>query len=138
MKKKKRLKIVFIVLIVIVALIVGGGFFMMRGMKKIADDALAKQVNVDIDMSQVKDGTYKGDSDGGMVKVKVEVTVKDHKITKIDLLEHENMKGKPAEAMIPEMVIKNTDKVDGVSGATLSSKTIKNAVNVALQQSLEQ
>ena len=97
---------------------------------------MSKQHNVEIDMAQVKDGTYEGESDGGMVKVKVSVEVKDHKIAAINLIEHKNGKGKPAEAIIPEMIKKNTDNVDAVSGATGSSRTIRNAVNVALQKGL--
>lgn len=112
-------------------------FVMFQGMMKKSEEALNKQVNVAIDMNQVKDGTYKASSDGGMVKVEVEVTVKDHQITNINLLKHENGKGKPAEAMLDEMVAQNTDDVDCVTGATGSSKTIRNAVNKALQQGLE-
>ena len=40
--------------------------------------------------------------------------------------------------MIDEMVKNNTDDVDIVSGATTSSKTIRDAVNVALQCGLEE
>ena len=55
-------------------------------------------------MNQVKDGTYIAESDGGMVKVKVEVTVIDHQIQDIKLIEHRNGKGKPAEAMLEVMI----------------------------------
>ena len=105
-------------------------------MKKKVEEAMKNQVNVDIDMSKVEDGTYEGNSDGGMVKVEVKVEVKDHKITSIELVKHQNGKGKPAESMIDDMVKENTYDVDCVSGATTSSKTIKNAVNNALQKGL--
>lgn len=98
---------------------------------------LDKQVNTEIDMEQVADGTYTGSSDGGLVKVEVEVEVKDHKIVNINLLKHECGTGKPAESMLEEMVKKNTDDVDYVSGATASSRTIRNAVNQALQSGVE-
>lgn len=100
-------------------------------------DAVEKQVNVEIDMNLVADGIYTGSSDGGLVQVEVEVEVKDHAIQNITLVKHANGKGKPAEAMLDEMVKENTDNVDEVSGATVSSKTIRNAVNNALQQGLE-
>lgn len=99
--------------------------------------ALKQQVNEPIDMAQVADGTYRGESDGGLVKVEVEVEVKDHEIVNINLLKHECGKGKPAESILEEMVKRNTDDVDGVSGATASSKTIRNAVNQALQSGME-
>lgn len=135
---KKALKIVLIVVAVFVILV--GILFatMMNKMSKITKEKLNEQVNVEIDMNQVADGIYKGSSDGGMVKVEVEVEVKDHQIVNINLLKHECGTGKPAESMIDEMVKNNTDDVDIVSGATTSSKTIRNAVNVALQCGLEE
>ncbi len=129
---KKAIKIVGSIVAAIVILF--GVFILIMNQK--AKEAMSKQHNVEIDMAQVKDGTYEGESDGGMVKVKVSVEVKDHKIAAINLIEHKNGKGKPAEAIIPEMIKKNTDNVDAVSGATGSSRTIRNAVNVALQKGL--
>lgn len=129
---KKAIKIVGSIVAVVVILF---GVFMLI-MNQKAKEAMSKQHNVEIDMAQVKDGTYEGESDGGMIKVKVSVEVKNHKITAINLIEHKNGKGKPAEAIIPEMIKKNTDNVDAVSGATGSSKTIRNAVNVALQKGI--
>lgn len=129
---KKVVKIVLSIIVVISLVVIIG----LSAMKKKADEAMKNQINVEIDMSKVEDGTYEGTSDGGMVKVEVKVEVKDHKITNIELVKHENGKGKPAESIIDDMVKENTYDVDCVSGATLSSKTIKNAVNKALQKGL--
>ncbi len=74
----------------------------------------------------------RGEEETFLVKVSVEVTVKNHRITDICLLRHENGKGYIAESMIPEMLEKNTSEVDTVSGATMSSKTIKAALRNAL------
>ncbi len=70
------------------------------------------------------------------MKVTVLVTVKNHKISEIEILRHENGMGKPAESIVGTMIEKNTYDVDIVSGATISSKVIKNAVFNALQQGL--
>lgn len=129
-------KIVRTVLIIVAAVVVFMG--VMIGVKVTQTGrALKQQVNEPIDMAQVADGTYRGESDGGLVKVEVEVEVKDHEIVNINLLKHECGKGKPAESILEEMVKRNTDDVDGVSGATASSKTIRNAVNQALQSGME-
>lgn len=88
------------------------------------------------DVSEVEDGTYEGIEETDLVKVAVVVTVKDHQITDIQLVRHENGKGTPAEAMIPEMIRQNTSEVDAVTGATMSSKTIKAAVRNALIQGI--
>ena len=81
---------------------------------------------------QVADGTYEGAAETPLVKVTVEVTVQAHKLKDIQLLRHENGQGAPAEAMIPDMLSRNTSEVDTVSGATLSSKAIRAAVRDAL------
>ncbi|MGN0773960.1 MAG: FMN-binding protein [Candidatus Ventricola sp.] len=80
----------------------------------------------------VADGTYAGTAETPLVKVTVEVSVQDHILREIRLLRHENGQGAPAEAMLPEMLSRNTSEVDSVSGATLSSKAIRAAVRDAL------
>lgn len=130
---KKVFKTLGIAFLCIVAVF---GIFVFNMFRK-AGSALAKQQNAVIDMNKVEDGTYKGSSDGGLVKVEVEVVVKDHAIKTINLLKHDNGKGKPAEATLHTMVEKNTDDVDVVTGATASSQTIRNAVNVALQKGIK-
>ena len=50
----------------------------------------------------------------------------------IELLEHENGRGTPAEAILSQMVQKQTTAVDAVSGATCSSKVIRKAVENAI------
>lgn len=90
-----------------------------------------------VDVATVKDGTYTGEASAGIVSAKVEVTVKDGVMTDIKIVKHKNGKGKPAEATIDVMVAENTSEVDGVSGATCSSKSIRAAVNNALAQGAE-
>jgi uncharacterized protein with FMN-binding domain len=137
MERQIKMKIVKGILIFMAAIVLlaAGGIVLMG---KQTQDALSRQVNADISMSQVEDGTYFGSSDGGLVKVEVNVIVKDHKITDIQLIKHDNGMGKPAEAILDDMIAQNIDDVDLVSGATVSSKTIRNAVNAALQQGLAQ
>lgn len=134
---KKKVKIIPIVIAAILVFIVVFAAVVFGAMGRKSKEALDKQVNVKIDMEQVADGTYKGSSDGGMVKAEVEVEVKDYRIVRINLIKHECGKGKPAESILDEMMEKNTDEVEAVSGATVSSKTLRNAVNQALQSGLE-
>lgn len=83
-------------------------------------------------LDHVADGTYEGTAETPLVKVTVAVTVENHTLKDIQLLRHENGKGTPAEAMLPEMLRQNTSEVDTVSGATMSSKAIRAAVRDAL------
>lgn len=89
-------------------------------------------------LSEAADGTYEGNAETPLVKVRVEVTVENHALKEIRLLCHENGKGAPAEAMLPEMIFQNTSEVNGVSGATMSSKAIRAAVRDALAKAASQ
>jgi uncharacterized protein with FMN-binding domain len=86
----------------------------------------------DIDLSNVSDGSYEGAYDAGLIKVKVLVDVMDHKITNIDLVQHDNGKGAPGEAVIPEVIESQSLEVDAVSGATNSSKVILKSIELAI------
>ena len=87
----------------------------------------------DIDLSNVPDGTYEGSYDADLIQVKVAVEVKDHSITNIELLQHENGKGGPGEAVIPEVIETQSLEVDTVSGATNSSKVILKSIEIAIE-----
>lgn len=80
----------------------------------------------------VADGSYTGECDVQFIYAKVRVTVKDHRITDIQLLEHRNGRGAAAESILKKMVNAQKIDVDVVAGATNSSKVIKKAVDNAL------
>ena len=85
-----------------------------------------------VEVSDVKDGVYQGSAETTLVKVEVEVTVKEHKIMDIKILKHDNGMGGKAEQITENMIDSNTYEVDAVSGATVSSEVIKSAVSKAL------
>ena len=128
---KKGVKI-FLIIVAVLTIIVVGAYLMM---KKSADDALSSIVYEDVDMSQTNDGTYFGETDGTMVYAKVAVTIENHEIKKIEIIEHRNGRGAKAEAITDTIVAENSYDVDDVSGATFSSKVIKSAVSKALKES---
>jgi len=85
-----------------------------------------------IDISKIADGTYIGECNVDFIYAKVEVTVMDGAMTKIDLLEHKNEKGASAEIITDDIIQHQQIDVDAISGATNSSKVIKMAVENAL------
>lgn len=131
---KKRSKI-FWGIIFFIGIIIGGMSLFMRHQINQTYKRLDKVATVDL--KNVEDGSYEGIEETALVKVTVVVTVKDHQITDIQLVRHENGKGTSAEAMIPEMIRQNTSEVDGISGATMSSKTIKASVRNALAKGVK-
>ena len=81
-------------------------------------------------------GTYVGISEKGVGgKVKVEVTVDENAITAVDVVKHAETPGisDPAMEQIPAAIMEaNSPEVEAVSGATLTSEAIKEAVSGAL------
>ena len=123
------MKKIFYVILGIVLLGTSGCLSLTASMKK----NLAKIENEDIDMETVEDGIFEGHSELDLVKVDVKVLVENHKLIKVELLRHECGLGHPADVIVDKMVEQNTWDVDAVSGATVSSEIIKNAVNKALR-----
>lgn len=121
----------------IVGAIVVLGVVMYLLMSHSANAGLESLVYEDVDMSQTTDGAFEGEADAGMVSVKVVVTVKDHTITGIEILEHNSGRGAAAEAITQDMVEANSYDVDVISGATLSSEAFRSAVSKALKASCE-
>lgn len=86
----------------------------------------------EVDLGTISDGDYIGSADVSFVSAEVSVSVRDHKITDIRILKHDNGRGGPAEAIVPEMIREQRIDVDEVSGATSSCKVIKQACVNAL------
>lgn len=76
---------------------------------------------------------YVGEYDVDFVYAKVEVTVQNGAVTNIDILEHKNGRGKPAEIVADRIIQEQRIDVDAVSGATNSSVVIKKAVENAFK-----
>ncbi|MBD5514547.1 MAG: FMN-binding protein [Lachnospiraceae bacterium] len=104
-------------------------------LKSVADykKAVKETTFSNIDISDIPDGVYIGEYDVDFVYAKVEVTVQNRVITNIDILEHKNGRGKPAEIVADRIIEEQKIYVDAVSGATNSSTVIKKAVENALK-----
>lgn len=129
---KKVIRIAVILLCIVFIGVVG----FKTWSEKLVKEAMELE-DVAIDLSKVEDGTYEGHSELGPVIVDVKVTVKKGKITEIEIVNHQNGLGQPANVIVDEMVDKNTYDVDAISGATVSSEIIMNAVNNALQKGVK-
>lgn len=85
--------------------------------------------------AKYEDGTYEGEATG-MELLKVSVEVKDGEIASVEVTEHNESEGysEPALEQIPEAIAENNSTdVDAVSGATVTSEAIKEAVANALE-----
>lgn len=128
-KSKKHIKIIAICFIIMTILFVG----MMVNQKAKMNQLIFEE----IDMGMVNDGKYIGQSDLGLVKVEVEVSVVANHFEYIKIVKHDNGRGSKAEGIVNEMIKSNSYEVDAVSGATVSSQAIKGAVCNALLKGVE-
>ena len=133
MNRRKKAFLIAISMFLIIGLFAGGLYLKSIGDYKAKVAALTFD---EIDLTKVDDGIYEGQCDTGVVRARVQVTVRDHQMESITLLEHENGKGTPAEAILDQMVQNQTTAVDAVSGATCSGKVIRKAVENALAAGL--
>lgn len=88
-----------------------------------------------VSFGELKDGTYTGEAQGFGGTIKVQVTVKDGKLSDIKIL---NANGETAsylskaKTILSKMVSSNSTNVDAVSGATITSNGLIKAVRNAL------
>lgn len=125
---KKGKKILLITFIVVLFLFITGKIVMGNMVKNV------KNISVSMpDLSNVQDGNYIGEYSITPVHVKVEVSVNNHQITDISILQHDNGLGSTAESIVNDIVEEQSLDKDAVSGATVSSKCILKAVENAIE-----
>jgi len=139
MEKKTRLKRIILIISVVLIVVAGVVIVAKTALNKMESnlERLVQLDVMDVDLELISDGTYTGEYSAVPVSAKVDVTIKDHRIESIELLEHNHGQGDGAE-VIPSIVVeKQTLQIDSVSGATYSSKVILKAIENALQNSID-
>jgi len=91
-----------------------------------------------IDVSKVSDGKYLGEFKSGKFTHQVEVTVAEHKIKDIKVLEVEDSKYSDlAKAVTNKVIEEQSLEVDAISGATTTSKALLLAIENALSKGIK-
>jgi uncharacterized protein with FMN-binding domain len=123
-----------ILLFIIIIFTLMGLIFTAAYLKSVADykKAVKETTFSGIDISDIPDGVYIGEYSVDFISAKVEVTVRNGAVINIDILEHKNGRGKPAEIVVDRIIEEQKIDVDAISGATNSSTVIKKAVENAL------
>jgi len=91
-----------------------------------------------VNISRIPDGVYAGSAGSWPNKAEVRVTVREGRMTSIELVRHwASWIGRKADPVIPERIMeKQRADVDAVTGATNSSRVIMHAVYDALEQAV--
>ena len=121
-------KILIILLCTILFALIGASLYL----KTLVNDVNSITVS-NLNMANITDGIYVGEYSITPVYVEVEVSVTEHKITNIKIIEHENGLGGKAEKIVDNVISRQSLEVGAVSGATVSSKCIIKAIEKALQ-----
>lgn len=116
--------------IFVLIIIIFGVVFVLRArqMVKVIDSTVIE----DVDLAQIEDGVYAGEFGEFLVNVKLEVTVQEHQITDIKITEQRSSPDHEAHETVDRIIEAQSPKVDIVTGATGSSKSIMIAVQKAL------
>lgn len=127
---RKRTKILLIIFVVI-ALLTAFGIYMINKINQEMEVLTISEIP-EINLVQIDDGTYSGSFKSLLIKVQVEVTIQNHVITDIIILEHQNGQGDDADVIIDDVLLEQSINIDFISGATYSSKAILLAIGDAL------
>lgn len=87
-----------------------------------------------IELSQINDGTYEGKTYTSFLHLQLNVTVEDHKLKSIDVLENEGIDAETARPIIQKMIEQNAVVVPAVKGAELGSLVYISCVSCALNR----
>ncbi|HOP69781.1 MAG: FMN-binding protein [Dethiobacteria bacterium] len=118
--------VVAVLVVVVLAVVCLGGYLLWM------QSRLPSITVADVDLANIEDGEYIGKYKIFPVAAEVKVTVKDHRIADVELINHRNGRGKAAEVLVDQVAEKQSLEVDVVSGATFSSKAILKAIESAL------
>lgn len=125
MKKKKSWKVT---VIIILALIVVMMLYAFLGLKKTTNLKIENMA-----LTQISDGTFTGSYNNFRFTNKVEVTVKDHRITNIHSIKAQDGREDINQELVDKILNLQQNDVDAVSGATASSNGFLKAVEAALR-----
>ena len=125
---KKGKKVLLITFIVVLFLFIVGKIIIGNMVRNVQNISVSMP-----DISSVQDGNYIGEYSITPVHVKVEVSVSNHRIANITILQHDNGLGSTAESIVNDVVQEQSLDIDAVSGATVSSKCILKAVENAIE-----
>lgn len=129
-------RVLIVLIAILVAAMAAGSWFKLRY------DHMAKVFATTevgpVDLSSLDDGTYRGSFGEFLVSVELDVTVRSHRITDIDVVDQRGGSGYEALQTLDRIIEAQSPKVDVVTGATKSSQCIMIAAYRALTEIAEE
>ena len=127
---KKIFKILVILLIVLFIIALTSVFFISRGLKS----GMNLEIN-DVNLTSLNDGIYNGKYNAGRWSNEMNITIKDHKIIKIEVVKDVSFSlPEVTQAIVSKVLEKQNTNVDIISGSTVTSKAYLKAIENALNK----
>ena len=119
----------FLMLLALISLM-GGGWHISR--KKTRFKEASSLPFYKIELSQLEDGEYEGQTYTSFLHLKLKVRVENHQLKNIEVLENDGLDGETAKPIINEMIKQNKIVVPAIKGAELGSLVYISCVSSAL------
>jgi uncharacterized protein with FMN-binding domain len=131
----------YIIIAALVIMVISMAIFMVTVYPKIKEQADVRKMAInDIPLSDIIDGTFRGDFNYGDFTYEVEVIVQEHVIKDIKILENrqDSEYARKATAVVNNVLKAQSLNVDVVTGATTTSKALLKAIENALAKGFQE
>ena len=131
----------YIIIAALVIMVISMAIFMVTVYPKIKEQADVRKMAInDIPLSDIIDGTFRGDFNYGDFTYEVEVIVQEHIIKDIKILENrqDSEYARKATAVVNNVLKAQSLNVDVVTGATTTSKALLKAIENALAKGFQE
>lgn len=130
--KKRNVKndISSILMLIALVCLMAGGWYIAR--KKARFKEAASLPFYKIELSQIADGEYEGQTMTSFLHLRLLVTIENHQLKNIEVLENDGLDGETAKPIIQEMIKQNKVVVPAIKGAELGSLVYISCVSTAL------
>jgi uncharacterized protein with FMN-binding domain len=124
---KKWMKVLLLLLLVLMVGSVLVFYYLSENLKELMNEPVST-----INFEEIADGSYEGEYSSFPVNAKVNVTVINHEVAQIDIIEHGHGRGAEGEKITDLIIEQQSLGVDAITGATYSSMVIIQAIEDAL------
>ena len=132
-KHKAKSDISSILMLLALICLMAGGWYISRKRARLKEASSLPFYK--IELSQIADGEYEGQTYTSFLHLRLKVTVENHKLKNIEVLENDGLDGETAKPIIEKMLEQNKIVVPAVKGAELGSLIYISCVSTALNAS---
>lgn len=129
-KRNKKSDISSVLMLLALICLMAGGWYIARKKARLREASSLPFYKVEL--SQLADGEYEGQTYTSFLHLKLKVTVENHQLKNIEVLENDGLDGETAKPIIEEMIKQNKIVVPAIKGAELGSLVYISCVSTAL------